>query len=169
MASAFDSRATLRSGELNELNALNAVIAKALPGEISTAELLGYRDRLAMVGYVWKPPDAAAVWQPGTPSLMTYVAGHGCRRSVLPPNAEGEGIAAEPRQRFTVSFSRTAEGEDRRHTRRNLYVGCTSRLSIIASAMSLSLVATTVQERNPREPCPALPCRNMPESVIGAS
>ena len=63
-------RATLHGSELN------AVIAEALPGEISTAEVPGCRDRLAMVGYVWKPPDAEAVWQPGIPSLMTYVAGH---------------------------------------------------------------------------------------------
>ena len=70
VAGAFDGRATLHSSELN------AVIAEALPGQISTAEVLGCRDRLAMVGYVWKPPDAEAVWQPGIPSLMTYVAGH---------------------------------------------------------------------------------------------
>ena len=72
VAGAFDGRTTLHSSELN------AVIAEALPGEISTAEVLGCRDRLAMVGYVWKPPDAEAVWQPGIPSLMTYIAGHGC-------------------------------------------------------------------------------------------
>ena len=72
VAGAFGGgRATLHSSELN------AVIAEALPGETSTAELLGCRDRLAMVGYVWKPPDAEAVWEPGIPSLMTYVAGHG--------------------------------------------------------------------------------------------
>ena len=70
VAGAFDGRATLHSSELN------AVIAEALPGETSTAEVLGCRDRLAMVGYVWKPPDAEAIWQPGIPSLMTYVAGH---------------------------------------------------------------------------------------------
>ena len=70
VAGAFDGRATLHGSELN------AVIAEALPGETSTAEVLGCRDRLAMVGYVWKPPDAEAVWQPGIPSLMTYVAGH---------------------------------------------------------------------------------------------
>ena len=52
MAGAFGGRETLHSSELN------AVIAEALPGETSTAEVLGCRDRLAMVGYVWKPPDA---------------------------------------------------------------------------------------------------------------
>ena len=72
VAGAFDGRTTLHSSELN------AVIAEALPGEISTAEVLGCRDRPAMVGYVWKPPDAEAVWQPGIASLMTYIAGHGC-------------------------------------------------------------------------------------------
>ena len=71
MAGAFGGRATLHSSELN------AAIAEVLPGETSTAEVLGCRDRLAMVGYVWKPPDAEAVWQPGIPSLMAYVAGHG--------------------------------------------------------------------------------------------
>ena len=72
VAGAFGGgRATLHGSELN------AVIAEALPREISTAQVLGCRDRLVMVGYVWKPPDAEAVWQPGIPSLMTYVAGHG--------------------------------------------------------------------------------------------
>ena len=70
VAAAFAERATLRSGELN------AMIAEALPGESSTAQVLECRDRLAMVGYVWKPPDAEDVWQPGIPSLMTYVAAH---------------------------------------------------------------------------------------------
>ena len=64
-------RATLHGSELS------AVIAEALPGETSTAEVLGCRDRLAIVGYVWKPPEAEAVWQPGIPSLMTYIASHG--------------------------------------------------------------------------------------------
>lgn len=68
---AFDGRATLHGSELN------AVIAAALAGEGSTAEVLDCRDRLAMVGYVWKPPDAEAVWQPDIPSLMTYIADHG--------------------------------------------------------------------------------------------
>ena len=71
VAGAFGGRATLHSRELN------AVIAEALAQASSTAEVLGCRDRLAMLGYVWKPPDAEAVWQPGIPSLMTYVAGHG--------------------------------------------------------------------------------------------
>lgn len=71
VAGAFGGRATLHSRELN------AVIAGALAQASSTAEVLGCRDRLAMLGYVWKPPDAEAVWQPGIPSLMTYVAGHG--------------------------------------------------------------------------------------------
>ena len=70
VAAAFAERATLRSGELN------AMIAEALPGESSAAQVLECRDRLAMVGYVWKPPDAEDVWQPGIPSLMTYVAAH---------------------------------------------------------------------------------------------
>ena len=71
VAVAFDGRTTLHGSELN------AVIAAALAGEGSTAEVLDCRDRLAMLGYVWKPPDAEAVWQPGIPSLMTYIADHG--------------------------------------------------------------------------------------------
>ena len=71
VAGAFaDGRETLHSSELN------AAIAEALPRETSTAEVLECRDRLAKVGYVWKPPDGAALWQPGIPSLMTYVASH---------------------------------------------------------------------------------------------
>ena len=94
VAGVFDGRATLHSSELN------AVIAEALPGETSTAEVLGCRDRLAMVGYVWKPPDAEAVWQPGIPSLMTYVAGHERRWGVLPPSAEGGGCCHTPRDLY---------------------------------------------------------------------
>ena len=71
VAGAFGGRATLHGSELN------AVIAAALVGKRSTAEVLGCRDHLAMLGCVWKPSDAEAVWQPGIPSLMTYVAGHG--------------------------------------------------------------------------------------------
>jgi len=71
VAAALDGRATLHGRELN------AVIAAALAGEGSTAEVLDRRDRLAMLGYVWKPPDAEAVWQPGIPSLMAYIAEHG--------------------------------------------------------------------------------------------
>ena len=56
---------------------LNAVIAAALAEEGSTTEVLDCRDRLAMLGYVWKPPDAEALWQPGIPSLMAYIADHG--------------------------------------------------------------------------------------------
>ena len=70
VAGAFGGRATMHSRELN------AVIAEALPEASATAEVLECRDRLAMLGYVWKPPDAEAVWQPGIPSLMTYVAAH---------------------------------------------------------------------------------------------
>ena len=70
VGAAFGGRATLRSGELN------ALIAEALPADNSTAQVLRCRDRLAAIGYVWKPPDAEDVWQPGIPSLMDYVAVH---------------------------------------------------------------------------------------------
>jgi len=66
VADAFASRATLAQGELN------AVIADTLALD-STPDILECRDRLAMVGYVWKPPGAGDRWQPGIPSLMRYV------------------------------------------------------------------------------------------------
>ena len=70
VAAAFGERGMLRSRELN------AVIAQASPGDDSTAQILRYRDRLATLGYVWKPPDAEDLWQPGIPSLMDYIAAH---------------------------------------------------------------------------------------------
>ena len=70
IATVFAERATLRSSELN------ALIAKALPNGSATAQVLECRDRLAWLGYVWKPPDAPNVWQPGIPNLMTYIAAH---------------------------------------------------------------------------------------------
>ena len=66
VADAFAERATLAQGELN------AVIAAALALD-STPDIVQCRDRLAMVGYVWKPPGAGDRWQPGIPSLMHYV------------------------------------------------------------------------------------------------
>ena len=70
VATAFEERSTLRSRELN------TVIAGARPKDDSLAQVLRYRDRLAAVGYVWKPPDAEDGWQSGIPSLMDYVASH---------------------------------------------------------------------------------------------
>ena len=67
VAAGFGARATLPSRELN------AVIAEALPAGHSTAQVLDCRDRLAGIGYVWKPPAAGNAWQPGIPSLMDYV------------------------------------------------------------------------------------------------
>ena len=66
VADAFTERATLAQ------DALNAVIADTLALD-STPEIVQYRDRLAMVGYVWKPPGAGDRWQPGIPNLMRYV------------------------------------------------------------------------------------------------
>ena len=66
LADAFAERATLAQDELN------AVIADTLALR-STPEIVRARDRLAMVGYVWKPPGAGSRWQPGIPSLMRYV------------------------------------------------------------------------------------------------
>ncbi len=66
VADAFAGRATLAQDELN------AVIGEALAGA-STPETVACRDRLALVGYVWKPPGTGDRWQPGIPSLMQYL------------------------------------------------------------------------------------------------
>ena len=70
VAAAFGEREALRSRELN------AIIAEASPGDESSAKVLRHRDRLATLGYVWKPPEAEDAWQPGIPSLMEYIAAH---------------------------------------------------------------------------------------------
>ena len=67
VANAFSEQARLRSA------ALNAVIAEAMPEDTETGAVLRCRDRLAAVGYIWKPP-AEDAWQPGIPSLMAYIA-----------------------------------------------------------------------------------------------
>ena len=66
VADAFAGRAMLAQDELN------GVIADALALD-SIPETVQRRDRLAMVGYVWKPPGAGDRWQPGIPSLMRYL------------------------------------------------------------------------------------------------
>ena len=68
VADAFAKRTTLSGVELN------AAITAALGQEETSGEVLRCRDDLAGVGYVWKPPDAGDVWQPGIPSLAAYVA-----------------------------------------------------------------------------------------------
>ena len=70
VAGAFVDRPTLRSHEVN------AVIAAA-SGADAVAEVLRQRDRLAATGFIWKPPDSEDAWQPGNPSLMSYVVQHG--------------------------------------------------------------------------------------------
>ena len=69
VARAFSTRTTLRSHELN------AVIEES-SGVDGVGEILQRRDQLATVGFVWKPPAAEDAWQPGIPSLMSYVAAH---------------------------------------------------------------------------------------------
>ena len=66
LADAFAEGTTLAQDELN------AVIADTLDLR-STPDIVQCRDRLALVGYVWKPPGAGSRWQPGIPSLMRYV------------------------------------------------------------------------------------------------
>ena len=66
VADAFAERATLAQ------DALNTVLADTLALD-STPDIVQWRDRLAMVGYVWKPPGAGDRWQPGIPSLMRHI------------------------------------------------------------------------------------------------
>ena len=66
VADAFAERAALAQDELN------TVIADALALD-STPKIVQCRDRLAAVGFVWKPPGAGDRWRPGIPSLMRYV------------------------------------------------------------------------------------------------
>ena len=66
IAAAFDGRRKLRGRELN------AAISAAT-GDESRDDALQRRDGLAAVGYVWKPPEAPDLWQPGIPSLMDYI------------------------------------------------------------------------------------------------
>ena len=73
LATAFKKSAPLRSLELN------AAIGEALT-DPSTRQVLDRRDRLAALGYVWKPPEAGDAWLPGIPSLMDYVAANAGHR-----------------------------------------------------------------------------------------
>ena len=66
VADAFEGQVSLAQ------RTVNAVIADAL-GIDSASEVAQCRDRLAAVGYVWSPPGAGDVWQPGIPSLMRHV------------------------------------------------------------------------------------------------
>lgn len=71
IAVAFAGQPALRRTALNE------AIADALPeGRSGDAEVLQCRDNLADLGYVWNPPEADDLWQPGVPSLMDYVCRH---------------------------------------------------------------------------------------------
>lgn len=69
VARAFSTQTTLRSHELN------AVIAESSRVD-EVGEILQRRDQLATVGFVWKPPAAEDAWQPGIPSLMSYISAH---------------------------------------------------------------------------------------------
>ena len=69
VAATFHGRHTLRGRELN------AVIG-AVAEDASRDHALRRRDDLAAVGYVWKPPEAPDLWQPGIPSLMDYIQKH---------------------------------------------------------------------------------------------
>ena len=66
VADAFEGQVSLAQ------RAVNAAIADAL-GIDSASAVAQCRDRLAAVGYVWNPPGAGDMWQPGIPSLMRHV------------------------------------------------------------------------------------------------
>ena len=66
VAAAFRESTTLTG------RALKSAIAAALPGG-SGADALQFQEELASVGYVWRPPGAGNIWQPGIPSLMSYI------------------------------------------------------------------------------------------------
>ena len=66
VADAFEGQVSLAQ------RTVNAAIADAL-GIDSASTVAQCRDRLAAVGYVWSPPGAGDVWQPGIPSLVRHV------------------------------------------------------------------------------------------------
>ena len=66
VAAAFRESATLTG------RALKSAIAAALPGA-SSADVLQFQEELASVGYVWRSPGAGNLWEPGIPSLMSYI------------------------------------------------------------------------------------------------
>ncbi len=66
VAAAFRESATLTG------RALKSAIAAALPGG-SNADTLQFQEKLASVGYVWRSPGAGNLWEPGIPSLMSYI------------------------------------------------------------------------------------------------
>ena len=69
VADAFAGMETMREHELD------AVIAAALPPGSEAAQTNRGRKLLGKLGYVWNPPGADDTWQPGIPSLMTYMQG----------------------------------------------------------------------------------------------
>ena len=103
VADAFAARATLAQDDLN------TVIAGALAVD-TVPEIVRCRNRLATVGYVWKPPGAGDRWQPGIPSLMRYLrppppavdgAARGATSRTGGPNSQEVGArrpSAQPRQ-----------------------------------------------------------------------
>ena len=66
VAAAFRESATLTG------RALKSAIAAALPGG-SSADAQRCQEELASVGYVWRSPGAGNLWEPGIPSLMSYI------------------------------------------------------------------------------------------------
>lgn len=67
VAAAFRDRATVADAELDR------VIAAALEVDPQDPEVLRLETGLADLGYIWSPPGEADRWQPGIPSLMSYV------------------------------------------------------------------------------------------------
>ena len=67
VAEAFAGTETMREHELD------AIIAAALPPGSGATQTDRCRKQIGKLGYVWNPPEADDIWQPGIPSLMTYM------------------------------------------------------------------------------------------------
>ncbi len=67
VAEAFAGTEAMREHELD------TVIAAALPPGTGATQTDHCRKQIGKLGYVWNPPEADDIWQPGIPSLMTYM------------------------------------------------------------------------------------------------
>ena len=70
IATAYGDRPFLTEADVDR------AIAASLAADAPMHDLYAARDGLATIGYLWKRPGLDDRWQPGIPSLMTYVAAH---------------------------------------------------------------------------------------------
>lgn len=70
VAAAFRDSTTLVDADLDR------IVAAALGTDPQNQEVLRLQAGLADLGYIWSPPGEADRWQPGIPSLMSYVEMH---------------------------------------------------------------------------------------------